>query len=157
MVPRCCGPSPATPDFAWLAKTMQDCDAEATKQQSTLYFLVIPLAARAQDEESWRSKSRDEVGNAILIGTDDALQGLKSGALRLAAERYGVNVRDGVGARYEWSSSSGVARLTIPNAASIDTFNIQFQTDSRKSDSAWGNVFSRKPGNCYWVSAIIGN
>jgi len=36
-------------------------------------------------------------------------------------------------------------------------FNIQCQTDRQKSDTAWGSVFSRKRGNCYWVSAIIGN
>jgi hypothetical protein len=157
VVPRLPLPSAAPADFAWLTKAMQDCDAEATKQQGALYFLVIPLATKTEDEESWRSKSRDEVGNAILLGTDEALEGLRSRGLRLSAESYGFNARDGANVLYQWTSSSGVTRLTIPDADSIETFNIQFQTESRKGDTLWGNVFSRKRGNCYWVSAIIGN
>lgn len=157
VVPRLPVPSAAPADFGWLTKAMQDCDAEATKQQSALYFLVIPLAAKAEDEARWRSKSRDEVGNAILLGTDDALEGLRSRALRLSTENYGFNVRDGANVLYQWTSSNGVTRLTVPDADSIEAFNIQFQTDSRKGDIAWGNAFSRKRGNCYWVSAIIGN
>jgi hypothetical protein len=156
VVPRLPLPSTAPPDFAWLKNAMQDCDAEATKQQGALYFLVIPLAAKAEDEGRWRSKSRDEVGNAILLGTDDALEGLRSRGLRLSAENYGFNVRDGANVLYQWTSSSGVTRLTIPDADAIEMFNIQFQTDRQKSDTAWGSVFSRKRGNCYWVSAIIG-
>ena len=136
---------------------MQDCDAEAAKQQSTLYFLVIPLAAKPEDEQQWRSKSRDEVGNAILLSSDDALDGLKSGTLRISAENYAFNVRDRANVLYNWNSSTGVSRLTIPNADSIETFNIQFQTRSRTNDTAWGNVFGRRTGNCYWVNAIIGN
>lgn len=157
MIPRCCVLPGPPPDFAWLTKAMQDCDAEAAKQQSTLYFLVVPLAAKPGDEESWRSKSPDEVGNATLVNSDDALRGLKVQALRITAENYAVNVRDGANVLYNWSSSSGVTRLTIPNADAIDTFNIQFQIGNRKSDTAWGNVFGRKRGNCYWVTAIIAN
>src|SRR5947208_17156234 len=58
VVPRLPVPSAAPPDFAWLTKAMQDCDAEASKQQSARYCLVIPLSAEA--EAGWRTKSRDE-------------------------------------------------------------------------------------------------
>jgi hypothetical protein len=136
---------------------MQDCDAEAAKQTSTLYFLAIPLASKPEDEQRWRSKSRDEVGNAILLSSNDALDGLKSGALRITGENYSFNVRDRANVLYNWNSSTGVSRLTIPNADAIETFNIQFQTRRRTTATGWGNVFSRRTGNCYWVSAIIGN
>ncbi len=157
MFPRCCVPSPPTPDFAWLTKGMQDCDATAAKQPSALYFLIIPMAVKPEDEERWRSKSRDEIGNAILLNSEDALDGLKSRALRISAENYEFNVRDGADVLYNWNSSVGVTRLTIPNAESIETFNAQFRTRGRTSKTAWGNMFIRRDGNCYWVNAIIGN
>jgi hypothetical protein len=154
MVPR--RPSPA-PDFAWLTKGMQDCDESAAKQPGALYFLIIPMAVKPEDEQRWRSKSHDEIGNAILLNSDDALDGLKSGALRISAENYEFNVRDGAGVLYNWNSSVGVTRLTIPNAESIAAFNAQFKTRGRTSDTAWGSAFTRQSGNCYWVNAIIGN
>ena len=157
MFPRCCVPLPPTPDFAWLTTAMQDCEAAAAKQPRTLYFLVIPLAAKPEDQERWRSKSLNEVGNAILLSSDDTLDGLKSQALRISAENYAFNVRDRANVLYNWDSSTGVSRLTIPDADAIEGFNIQFQTRSRTSEAAWGYAFTRRTGNCYWVNAIIGS
>jgi hypothetical protein len=151
------GPPPTTNDFAWLTKAMQDCDAEAAKQQSTLYFLIMPMAARPEDEQQWRSQALNQVGNAILVSADVALEGLKSKALRLSAEEYSLNVRDRANVIYNWKASTGVARFTIPNADTIEGFNVQFHTRSRTSDTAWGNSFVRRRGTCYWVNAIIGN
>jgi hypothetical protein len=157
LYPRCCAPAPSPPDFRWLTTAMQDCDAAAAKEPTTLYFLVIPMAAKAEEQERWRAKALNEIGNAILLTADDALDGLKSGALKISGETYAFNVRDGANVLYNWSSSTGVARLTIPNADSIAAFNVQFQTRSRTNDAAWGNVFNHRTGNCYWVNAIIGN
>ena len=136
---------------------MRDCDATAAEAAGTLYFLVIPLAAKEQDREQWRSKSPHEVGNAILLSSEDALDGLKSRALGINAEDYAFNVRDRANVLYNWNSSTGVARLTIPDADSIETFNIQFKTRGRTDDTTWGNDFGRRRGNCCWVNAIIGN
>jgi hypothetical protein len=157
MYPRCCGPAPSRPDFSWLTTAMQDCDAAAAEQPRTLYFLVIPMAAKAEDQERWRSKALNEVGNAILLTSNDTLDGLESGALKISGESYAFNVRDGANVLYNWNSSTGVARLTIPEADSIRAFNVQFQTASRTNAAAWGNVFNHRTGNCYWVNAIIGN
>jgi hypothetical protein len=144
-------------DFAWLTKAMDDCDAEATKQQSTLYFLIVPLASRTEDEPQWRSQSLNEIGNATLLSADVALEGLRSQALRISVEDYSFNVRDQANTLYNWRASAGAARLAIPNAESIEGFNVQFQTRRRTADTAWGNAFVRRRGNCYWVNAIIGN
>jgi hypothetical protein len=144
-------------DFAWLTKAMQDCDTEAAKQQSTLYFLIIPIASKPEDDAQWRSQSLNEIGNAILLSSDVALDGLKRQALKISTEEYAFNVRDRDNTIYNWQSSIGPARLTIPNANAIEGFNIQFRTRSRTSETAWGNAFVRRGGTCYWVNAIIGN
>jgi hypothetical protein len=149
--------APAPVDVAALSQAMQDCETEAARQPSTLYFLVVPMTSKAPDEEQWQAKSLNDIGNGILLSSDVALEGLKSGALALASEEYVFNVRDRAGALYNWKGSTGIARLTIPNADRIDGFNIQFQTRSKTSDAAWGSEFVRQSGTCYWVNAIIGN
>src|SRR4051812_39199386 len=37
--------TPAAADFGWLRTAMDGCEADASKESSTLHFLVIPLAA----------------------------------------------------------------------------------------------------------------
>src|SRR4249920_149648 len=59
VTPHCCAPPRPTSDFAWLTTAMRDCDADAARQTSTLYFLVIPMASKPEDEQQWRAKSRD--------------------------------------------------------------------------------------------------
>jgi hypothetical protein len=149
--------APAPLDLAALSRAMQDCETEAARQPTTLYFLVVPMTSKAQDEEQWQAKSLNDIGNAILLSSDVALDGLKRGALTLASEEYVFNVRDRAGALYNWKGSTGIARLTIPNADKIAGFNIQFQTRSKTSDAAWGSEFARQVGTCYWVNVIIGN
>jgi hypothetical protein len=150
-------PPPMAVDVASLTKVMQDCEAEAGKQPSTLYFLVVPMTSKPEDQQRWQSRSLNDIGNAILLGSDDALEGLKDGTLKITSEEYVFNVRDRANVLYNWKSSAGIARLTIPNADSIEGFNIQFQTRNRTDDAAWGNGFVRQAGTCYWVNAIIGN
>lgn len=151
------GPPPAPDDFAWLTKAMEDCDAEAALQPSTVYFLVVPITSKPEDQQQWQAQSLNDVGNAILLSSEDAVEGLRRGALKIAAENYDFNVRDGANVLYTWTSSNGIARLTIPNASAIEGFNIQFQTPSRTAGTAWGTAFIRRPGTCNWVNAIIGN
>jgi hypothetical protein len=150
---------PASGDeFGWLSAAMMECDAEAAKEVSTLEFLVIPLKSPPGDTAQWRSKSLNDIGNAILLTADETLDGLKRGALSLSAEQYLFSIRDeATGVIYKWSPSAGVKKFLTAEADSIEHFKVQFQLGGKTSDTNWGAAFVRRKGNCYWVNAILGN
>jgi hypothetical protein len=151
--------APASGDeFGWLSVAMAECDAEAAQAASTLEFLVIPLKSAPRDAELWRKKSLNDIGNAILLTADDALDGLKSGTLSLSAEQYLFSIRDEAsGVIYKWSPSTGVKKFLNADADSIEQFKVQFQRGDKTSHANWGAAFARRKGNCYWVNAILGN
>jgi hypothetical protein len=145
-------------DFGWLTAAMKDCDMDAAGAPSTLHFLVIPLAAASADDPQWRNKSLDDVGNAILLPSNDALAALKRGAVRISEARYVFRVRDdSTKVIYKWSPSTGVKRFSAPDTEEIEGFKVQFLTGDKADDNAWGVSFVRHKGNCYWVNAMIGN
>src|SRR5262245_41704589 len=49
-------------DFTWLTAAMEQCDTEAEKAPDTLHFLVVPMTSAADDDESWRGKSLNDIG-----------------------------------------------------------------------------------------------
>jgi hypothetical protein len=145
-------------DFGWLTDAMKDCDTDAANAPSTLHFLVIPLAAASADDPQWRNKSLDDVGNAVLLPSNDAIAALKMSALRISNVRYVFRVRDdSTKVIYKWSPSTGVKRLSAPDADEIEGFKVQFLTGDKANDDEWGVSFARRKGTCYWVNAIIGN
>src|SRR5262249_30038660 len=81
-------------DFTWLTAAMDQCDTDAAKALDTLHFLVVPMTAKSDEEEDWKAKSLNDIGNAILLKQSDTLDGLKSGSLRLSREQYEFNMRD---------------------------------------------------------------
>ena len=144
-------------DFGWVTAAMKDCDTTASAEPSALHLLVIPLAAAAPEAPQWRNKSLDNVGNAILLRSDDALAALTSSALKISDAQYVLRVRDdGTRTIYKWSPSVGVKRFSAPDADRIEGFNFQFLTDDKMSDDEWGVSFARRKGTCYWVNAVIG-
>jgi hypothetical protein len=144
-------------DFAWLADAMAECDAEATKTPSTLHFLVVPMASNAADESAWRAKSRNDIGNAILLTQQVTLDALKGGGLWISSERYDFRIRDEATKDiYKWTPSTGIKKFLTPNAERINNFKVQFKTDKRLGEE-WGATFVHERGTCYWVNAIIGN
>ena len=144
-------------DFAWLTDAMGTCEEQARQDTQTLYFLVLPLASLAKDDEQWRAKSIIDIGNAILLRSEDALEGLRSGALRLYSGRYDFRILDvGANAIYNWKPASGVTKVSTPDASAITQFKLQFQTAGSGADAPWGDPFNRQTGTCYWVNAIIG-
>jgi hypothetical protein len=150
-------PGPAD-DFVWLTAAMDECDAEAAKTPDTLHFLVVPMASSPADDETWRGKSLNDIGNAILLRQADTLDGLKAGSLRIATERYEFNMRDeATSAVYKWTPSVGVKKFLIPDGARIAEFKVQFTTRQKTNDAEWGAVFVHQKGTCYWVNAIIGH
>jgi hypothetical protein len=150
--------APAGADFAWLTKAMEECDAEAAKAADALEFLVIPLKVSAGAQQTWRRKSLNDVGHAILLTADDAADGLRNKALSISNERYVFSIRDDVSnVIYKWSQSTGVKKFISPDAETIERFKVQFEFDGKPSDGDWGSVFVRRKGNCYWVNAVLGN
>ncbi len=125
-------------NFGWLTAAMSECETEAMKDLDTLYFLVLPLAS-------------------LPLRSDDALEGLRSGTLRLYSGQYDFRIRDGADTVYKWKPSIGVTKISTPDARSIATFRLQFQTTGTVGEAEWGSPFTRQSGTCYWVNAIVGN
>ena len=95
----------STADLSWLATAMSGCDAEAKTDAGALHFLVTPLVSVAKDIEPWRAKSINDAGNGILLRSDDALDGLKSGTLRVYPADYDFSIFDQAGDTvYKWQA-----------------------------------------------------
>ena len=147
-----------TDDFAWLTTAMSACEVQARADLNTLYFLVLPLASLEKDDTLWRKKSILGIGNAILLRSEDALQGLRSGALRLYSGQYDFRVLDVTTSTiYKWQTATGVTKVSAQNASAITQFMLQFQTPGAPGEAQWGDPFKRQAGTCYWVNAIVSN
>jgi hypothetical protein len=148
----------AKDEFEWLATAMKDCEAAAAQNADTLRFLIIPLASAAGDEERWRAKSINDVGNGILLSSDTALDALRSRSLNISAGEFDFRMRDeGTQTVYKWKPATGVANFSTADADKITTFRLQFQTADHAGNDDWGAAFRRQKGTCYWVNAIIGH
>jgi hypothetical protein len=147
----------ATAGLGWLTNAMKACDAEAKEDAGALHFLVTPLAPAAGDLEPWRAKSISGAGNGIVLRTDDMLDGLKSGALRVYPADYGFSVLDPAGEKlYRWRPSVGVRKFSTAEVGPISTFKVQFRTSHSGADDDWGGSFNRLAGACHWVNAVVG-
>jgi hypothetical protein len=147
----------STADVSWLATAMSGCDAEAKTDLGALHFLVTPLVSIVKDIEPWRAKSINDAGNGILLRSDDALDGLKSGALRIYPADYEFGVSDQASDKvYKWRPALGVAKFSTAGAGAIVSFNVQFRT-AYGSGVEWGGAFTRQKGSCHWVNAVIRN
>jgi hypothetical protein len=148
--------TPTDPNFVWLETAMKQCDAEAGKAKDALYFLVTPLVDEPRDEAGWRRVSRNDIGNAILLNAEDTLAGLRRKALRLSTDRYTFSIRvEGTNEVLAWKPAVGVKQFVYESAAAIASFRVQFQPRQSGGASNWGATFTRVPGNCYWVNAIL--
>jgi hypothetical protein len=146
----------STADLGWLATAMSGCDAEAKTDPGALHFLVTPLVSIAKDVEPWRAKSINDSGQGILLRSDDALDGLKSGTLRIYPADYEFRVLDQAGDPvYKWRPSVGVTKFSTADTGSVASFKIQFRTSRGGSDAEWGGSFTRQEGSCHWVNVII--
>jgi hypothetical protein len=148
--------TPEDGDFAWLTKAMEDCDKEAEKETNLLHLMVIPLVDEPKDDAGWRRASLNDIGNAILLSGENAIAGLKRGALRISREEYVLAVRDETSSTvFRWSPSVGVKRFVTKDASAVESFKVQFQKRDGTARDEWGAAFKRQIGNCYWVNAII--
>jgi hypothetical protein len=143
-------------DLAWLSAAMSGCDAEARTDPDKLYFLVTPLASVAKDIAPWHEKSINDMGNGLLLRSDDTLDGLKSETLRFYPADYGFRILDQASNTvYKWRPSVGVTRFSTAEPGAIKTFKVQFRTAYGGSDTEWGGSFTRQNASCHWVNAII--
>jgi hypothetical protein len=149
-------PAGADKDFGWLSAALDQCDKDAANEPNAIHFIVTPLVDAAKDEPGWRRISLNDIGNAILIKAEDMLAGLKRGALRISPDEYIFAIRNEANnVVYKWSPSAGVKRFSSPKAEAIEIFRIQFQNPAGTGGLEWGAIFTRRPGNCYWVNAIV--
>ena len=143
-------------DFAWLSKAMEGCDKQAEKESNTLQFLVTPLIDEPRDDRGWRRISLNEIGNAILINGEDTIAGLKRRALRLSTTQYVFSARDeATKVVYRWNPSTGVKHFVVTEGSAVESFKVQFESRDAGRAANWGATFTRQPGNCYWVNAIL--
>jgi hypothetical protein len=146
----------ASGDFGWLETAMKQCDAQATSDQKGLHFLVIPMIDEPRDEPGWRRISINDIGNAILVNSEDTLAGLRRKALRLSTDEYVFSARnEATKDVLTWKPSTGVRKFVINDASAIGQFRVQFQSNDASRAINWGATFDRQPGNCYWVNAIL--
>ena len=150
--------SAGTDNYAWLENAMKQCDGEAAKLPDALHFLVTPLVDEPRDEPGWRRASLNDIGNAILINSENTLAGLRRKALRISSEEYAFSLRDEASKQVlTWKAAVGVRKFVATDAKGIGQFKIQFQSLDAVRGINWGTTFNRQPGNCYWVNAILRN
>jgi hypothetical protein len=143
-------------DFGWLEAAMKQCDEQAAKETKGLHYLVTPLIDEPPDEPGWRRIAINDIGNAILINSEDMLAGLRRKALRISTGEYVFSARnEATKDILTWKPSSGVRKFVINDASGIEQFKIQFQSNDAARAINWGSTFVRQEGNCYWVNAIL--
>jgi hypothetical protein len=146
----------AAGDFAWLETAMKQCDEQAAKDPKGLHYLVIPLTDEPRDEPGWRRISTNDIGNGILLNSEDMLAGLRRKALRIATDEYIFSARnEATRDVLTWKPSSGVRKFVVNDASGIEQFKVQFQSNDASRAINWGATFVRQEGNCYWVNAIL--
>jgi hypothetical protein len=143
-------------DFSWVSKAMDACDKEAAEDRDGLYFLIIPLSSTDKEDLQWSPAFLGTGRNAKMIATKEAIDGLKSGVLKVYPGEYIFRVTDkATGTPYRWNATNGVAKFSRAGAKSIESFGLDFQTLNDMSEAGEASDFSRSEGTCHWVSAII--
>jgi hypothetical protein len=147
---------PSDGDYGWLEAAMKQCDEQAAQGPKAVHYLVTPLVDEPRDDAGWRRISINDIGNAILINSDDMLAGLRRKALRINPNEYVFSVRnEKTRDVLTWKPSTGVRKFVINDAEDITQFKVQFQSNDVARAINWGATFERQPGNCYWVNAIL--
>lgn len=141
------------PAFDWLAAAMKTCDDKATTEPGTLNLLVVPVTFDAKDIEQWRRQALNRIGNAMVLPSNDMLDGLRRNTLALAKEPYSFLVRDEKTRTVRrWTGTGGVQWLSAPGAEDTTLITMQYRPHDKGSDEAWGNPIVHQKGNCYWVN-----
>jgi len=145
----------ATGNFAWLSSAMENCEDDATANPQALFFLVVPLAATGKYDQSWSARALETFGATTLFKSQDALDALNSGALRVSTEPFVFHVLDvGTSDAHRWNSASGVSKLSSTEIASEGPFRVRLQTAPRDPAPEWNSVTAEGKGTCHWVFVL---
>jgi len=148
---------PPGPDLAAVKKAMSDCDAAAAGEPDSLYFLVLPLVPGSARNHDWRQVALQTIGNAyMLLGANDALDGLGDGGLAVRPGRYTFAVLDTAsGMTYSWTSATGMSRLARKDSGTVKTLKLGFDFSAGQTGPQWSAEFKRDRGACYWVVVLV--
>ena len=145
-------------NFGWIGRAIAQCEAEAARSVDTLYFLVIPVLAVDGDQRAWLAKSNGTVGaSVLLLGSQDTLDGLRAGSLRLVRRPFNFAILEPSATRvYQWKPALGVHKFAIRDAKAVATFKPGFEIPAG-GDTQWaaGGAITREAGTCYWTGALM--
>ncbi len=144
-------------NFGWIGRAIAQCEAEAARSADTLYFLVIPVVAPDGDQQAWLAKSNGTVGDSVLLGSQDTLDGLRAGSLRLARRPFNFSILEPSTSRvYKWKPALGVHKFAIRDAKAVAAFKPGFEIPAG-GDTRWaaGGAITREAGTCYWTGALM--
>jgi hypothetical protein len=142
--------------FAWLSSAMENCEQEAIASPQALFFLIVPLAATGKYDQSWSARKLETFGATTLFKSQDALDALNSGALRVSTEPFVFHVLDmATSDGHRWNSASGVSKLSLKEIVSEGPFRVRFQTAPRDPAPEWNSVTAEGKGTCHWVFALM--
>jgi len=155
--PRPSTQEPPPPDVAAVKKAMSDCDAAAAQDPDSLYFLILPLLPTHPGDHDWRPVALQTIGDAyMLLGANDALDGVRDGKLTVRPGRYTVSVLDtSSGATYSWTSATGMIRLARKDSGAVKTLKLAFDFSKTQTGPQWSAEFKRDLGTCYWVMPLV--
>ena len=146
----------APKNYDWISKTMSACEEDAVSKPTTLNFLIMPLERTRRFGRELEQRALETVGRTTLFGSQDALEGLKSGALRISSKHYVLLTFDtSNNTERRWNSASGVARLTTTDIASNGPFKVRLQVSANDASNGWSNVTAEGRGTCHWVFALL--
>jgi len=144
-------------NFGWIERAIAQCEQEAARNRDTLYFLVIPVVPSDGDPKPWLAKSNGLVGSSVLLlGSQDTLDGLRAGSLRLDQRAYRFSILDPSATRaYPWRPALGVHKFAIRDASALASFKPGFNFRPT-GDIRWADgEIPREAGTCYWTGALM--
>jgi hypothetical protein len=144
-------------NFGWIERAIAQCEAEAARNADTLYFLVIPVVASDGNQQAWLPKSNGAVGNLLLLGSQDTLDGLRDGSLRLVRRPFNFSILESSTPRvYKWKPALGVHKFAIRDASAVAAFKPGFEIPAG-GETRWaeGGAITREAGTCYWTGALM--
>jgi len=143
-------------DLGWLTASMESCERDAAGDQAKVYFMVVPLVAADRDDRLWAQKAFDRAGQALLLNSEDALAGLRSGALRIDSDAFTFSILDPRSSSVSsWKSKVGASKLASANADTLAGFRMRIHKGEDPGSAQWGTLFSRLKGSCHWVNALF--
>lgn len=153
------GLSRSAPDssYEWISRVMAQCEEEAVTRPETLNFLIVPLSPTRRYGPLWAEKKLAQAGTTLLFGSQDALEGLRTGVFRISSRPVVLHTRDTSNdTTHRWNSVSGVSRLTAGDIRSDGPFEIRFQTSPDDPAPGWSTITAEGRGTCHWAFALVG-